>query len=99
MRQSPDVRKQDILEAAARCANSKNYAQLTQSEIAREANISPGTIHYHFTDLQKFKEKLMEWAVETQQLTIIGQGLAIGDPIAKEAPESVRAAAAAQLGV
>ena len=93
-----DLRRHDILEAAARVAAISSYREITQAQIAAEAGISPGLITYHFYSMNKLRKKLMVWAVQNKNLTIVAQGLAMHDPIAMSAPKTTRSNAAAILG-
>ncbi len=92
-----ELRRLDILEAAAQVAIEHGYRQITQAQIAEKADISAGLITYHFSSMAKLRKKLMVWAVQEKNLTIIAQGLAMHDPIALAAPRTTRANAAALL--
>ncbi len=54
-----DEKAQAILDAACRCLGEKGYAATTISEIAAEAGVSRGLLHYYF----KNKEELMAKAL------------------------------------
>ncbi len=54
-----DEKAQVILDAACRCLGEKGYAATTISEIAAEAGVSRGLLHYYF----KNKEELMAKAL------------------------------------
>ena len=54
-----DEKAQAILDAACRCLSEKGYAATTISEIASEAGVSRGLLHYYF----KNKEELMAKAL------------------------------------
>jgi AcrR family transcriptional regulator len=54
-----DKKTQSILSAACRCLGEKGYAATTISEIAAEAGVSRGLLHYYF----KSKEELMARAL------------------------------------
>lgn len=86
-----------ILLAAARCAKKGAYGEITQSEIAREAGISTGLVTYYFDNMDTLRNDLMTWAVETKDLLIVAQGLAVQDPIAIAAPQSTKHNAIALL--
>jgi AcrR family transcriptional regulator len=55
-----DEKAQAILDAACRCLGEKGYAATTISEIAAEAGVSRGLLHYYF----KNKEELMAKALQ-----------------------------------
>jgi AcrR family transcriptional regulator len=54
-----DEKAQAILDAACRCLSEKGYTATTISEIAAEAGVSRGLLHYYF----KNKEELMAQAM------------------------------------
>jgi AcrR family transcriptional regulator len=54
-----DEKAQAILDAACRCLSEKGYTATTISEIAAEAGVSRGLLHYYF----KNKEELMARAM------------------------------------
>ncbi|MDH4209173.1 MAG: TetR/AcrR family transcriptional regulator [Anaerolineae bacterium] len=58
-RRRSDEKAQAILDAACRCLSEKGYAATTISEIAAEAGVSRGLLHYYF----KNKEELMAKAL------------------------------------
>ena len=98
MRLKKEIRQGHILEVMARLSHGgKSYTQITQGEIAREANISRGSITYHFDDMGNLRRELMGFAIRTGDLKVLGQGIALGDPIALAAPESAKANALALL--
>ena len=44
------VRREQIVQATIRCLARRGYARLTMKELAREANVSQGILHYYFAD-------------------------------------------------
>jgi AcrR family transcriptional regulator len=63
-----DEKAQAILDAACRCLSEKGYAATTISEIAAEAGVSRGLLHYYF----KNKEELMAKALRASGEAIYG---------------------------
>jgi AcrR family transcriptional regulator len=55
-----DDKAQAILQAARRCISEKGYAAATIAEIAAEAGVSRGLLHYYF----KSKEELLAQVVQ-----------------------------------
>ena len=49
-----DVRRMEILDAAARCFSKQGYSGTSMRDIAKYTNILPGSLYYHF----KSKEEL-----------------------------------------
>lgn len=90
-------RRMAILEAAVQLTTTCGYRELTQANIANEAKVSPGLITFHFNNMDSLRDALMRHAIETQNLRILAQGLAVQDSIAIAAPVDLRAAAANQF--
>jgi AcrR family transcriptional regulator len=50
-----------ILRAAVRCIVTTGAAALTMHEVAEEAGVSKGLIHYHFHDKETLLARMVEW--------------------------------------
>lgn len=50
-----------ILRAAVRCIVSSGAAALTMHDVAEEAEVSKGLIHYHFHDKDTLLARVVEW--------------------------------------
>ncbi|MGH7719929.1 MAG: TetR/AcrR family transcriptional regulator [Gemmatimonadaceae bacterium] len=50
-----------ILRAAVRCIVGSGAAALTMHEVAEEAGVSKGLIHYHFHDKETLLARVVEW--------------------------------------
>ena len=59
-RSRPDAAER-ILRAAARCIVASGAASLTMHEVAEEAGVSKGLIHYHFHDKETLLARVVEW--------------------------------------
>ena len=87
----PDKRKQEILEAAIGQAHKVGYMQMTRDQIAERCAVSRGLItpHYYAT-MDELRDAVITAAVDRAIVAIVLQGLAARDPIALDAPESLR---------
>ncbi|MCX8043669.1 MAG: TetR/AcrR family transcriptional regulator [Desulfobacterota bacterium] len=47
-KKAPEIRKEEIFEAALRCCNEKGYFNTSIEDIAQRAEISKGGIYHHF---------------------------------------------------
>ena len=63
-RHPPEVRRRLILEAARRCIAARGLEGTTIREIAKEADISIGTITYHFSGVQDILAEALREASE-----------------------------------
>src|SRR2546428_12232005 len=55
------LRREQIVRATIRCLAREGYSGLTMKKVARLAGVSPGILHYYFTD----KRALLVAALET----------------------------------
>ncbi len=90
-------RRTAILEAAVELTTTQGYRELTQANIAAEAKVSTGLLTFHFGNMGELRDALMWYAIKTNNLRILAQGLAVQDSIAITAPVELRAAAASQF--
>ncbi len=91
------TRQTQILDGALVAAESKGYRQITQKDIATEADMSTGSITYHFDNMDNLRDQLMYHAILRGNLDVLAQGLVAKDPIALAAPETAKANALALL--
>ena len=94
----PDDRKQQILTAAIRvAARPGGWAKLTRDAVAREAQCADGLVSKYFGTMTQMRRTVMRSAVLTENLAIVAQGLATGDPHAQKAAPELKAQALATL--
>lgn len=89
--------REAILSAAMQLANLKGYKRLTRNDIATRAGVAAGSVSYHFKNMALMRTAMVERAVETSNLRLLGQALADRHPVAMRAPQELRTAAATQL--
>lgn len=89
--------KERILEVAYTMAQRDGFGTLTRDGVAAEAGVAMGTINHHWVRMGALREAVMQRAVEEENLELIGQGIALGDNIAKSAPLELRARALTTL--
>lgn len=90
-------RRQKLLSAAFETAEAVGYQNMTREAVAQRAGLSHGSINHEFGTMAGLRNALMHEAIIAKRLPIIAQGLACGDPITKNAPPSLRMAAAKNL--
>ena len=93
-RLDPDTRYMQILEAALVVAARVGYNNITREGIAKEAECAPALVSHYFGTVDDARDAVMNRAVETKQLTVLAEGLAIGHPLAKAAPLTLKRRAA-----
>jgi TetR/AcrR family transcriptional repressor of bet genes len=69
-RKSTEERRAEISQALLRAMAEHGYAKATISKIAREADVTPGLIHYHFDTKQAILLHLLERLAEQQEALI-----------------------------
>lgn len=59
-----EIRREQILQAAYRCVAQKSINGTRMKDIAREAGISQGVIHYYFHTKEKLLKELLAWSLQ-----------------------------------
>lgn len=86
--------KQEILNAALKCARRHGLYDMTRSQIAREAGTATGTVSFHFTDMIGLRRAIVRHCTTSlKYLDVLGQALAKKDTLAVRAPADVKRAA------
>lgn len=93
----PTVRKEQILTAAVAQAAKLGYQNVTREAVANAAECAPATVSLYFNTMAQLKRAVMRAAIHTRVLPVVAQGIALGDPQAKKAPDELKAAALASL--
>lgn len=96
-RADPELRRQHILDAALACARKSNYARMTRDEIAAAAGVSMGLVSRYLGTMPKVRRAVMRYAVEKGDASVVAQGLGVGDPHARKAPDALKTEALAVL--
>jgi len=78
-REEPQIRKQEILNAAIELAKRVGYQAITRDEVAQEADASSSLITCYFYNMDGLKRAVMQAAIELEELSIIAQGLGLRD--------------------
>lgn len=89
--------KEHILEVAYTMAQRDGFGTLTRDGVAAEAGVAMGSVNHHYTKMSALREAVMQRAVEEENLELIGQGMALGDSVAKSAPLELRTRALTTL--
>ena len=97
IRLTPDIRREQVVEAALRLAQSKPYWQITRNELADEVGIAGSVVQYHFNTVKQMRRAIMRAAVHREDLTVVAQGIAAQDPHALKADAGLRARAIGTL--
>lgn len=92
-RMQPEDRRAAILKAATTLARKRGYGNLLRDEVARTAKVANGLVTYYFETIEALRKEVLREAIKHEDLVIVGQAIAINDPLAKKAPSKVREAA------
>ncbi|MCB0908820.1 MAG: TetR/AcrR family transcriptional regulator [Nocardioidaceae bacterium] len=77
-------KRQRLLDVAMAEVSTKGVGAVTVTDVARAAGVSPGTVHYHFTDIDGVLLEVIERAVElmySQRLAAISDVPGIPDKL------------------
>lgn len=89
--------REHILEVAYMMAQRDGFGTLTRDGVAAEAGVAMGSVNHHWVKMSALREAVMQRAVEEENLELIGQGMALGDSVAKSAPLELRTRALTTL--
>jgi AcrR family transcriptional regulator len=89
----PTVRKEQLLDAALRISEQRGYMTASRDDVAAMAGCAASLVSYHFGTMPNLRRAIMSAAIDRKNLTVLAQGLAMGESKAKAAPAELRAAA------
>lgn len=96
-RRTAEDSKRFILACALRLANSVGIKNYSSTELAAECVLTHSNIFYHFSNMDYLREEVMRLAIETANVGVIAQGLAMKCPIANTAPDKLKRKALSSL--
>lgn len=96
-RANPELRREQILAAAVTQAETVGIHKVTRNDVADRAGVSPALVSFHLGTLPNMNRAIMRAAIRTESVAIVAQGLAGGDPHAKNAPPELKERALAHL--
>ena len=70
------------------------YKAVSRDAIAAAAGVSPALVSHRLGTMDNVRRAIMRAAIKAEDVKVIAQGLAIGDPHARKAPEALRQKAA-----
>src|SRR5438445_500319 len=88
------INHEKIINAALVVAARTGYHKMTRREVAEEAELPPALLHYYFSGMSAIRRVTVKEAIKRQELSVVAQALALGDPLALAAPKSLRNKAA-----
>lgn len=89
-----DRMKAHILGVAMQLANLHGFGKVTRNMIADRAVVAVGTVSYHYgprgASMRRLEAAMVERAIESENLKVLGQAIAAKHPLALAAPDSLR---------
>lgn len=85
-RHTKTEQRERIVLAFIEAAEAGSYLTVTREDVARRLGMSRTLINHYYGAFEGLTHTAMARAVTDGNLTIIAQGLAHGDPIARSAP-------------
>lgn len=79
-----------ILSAAMQLANLCGFSNVTRDGVAAKADVACGSVTYYFKGMKKLRNAMVERAIATENLLVLGQAIAANHPGALAAPEGLR---------
>jgi len=86
----PKERAQQLLAAAVEEARVNGFGNLGRNAIARRAGVSGPLVGKRLGEMAEIRKQVMREAIRGELLTVVAQGLAVGDPTARRAPPALR---------
>ena len=97
-RMPPERRKEVLLRVAADLACSSGYTHVTRDAIAEAAGLTAGAVSYHFGTMAALRLDLLRWCIDNSVLPVVAQGIALREPLALAAPQSLQRKALRDAG-
>lgn len=85
-----DRMKTMILSTAMQLANLHGFGRVTRNMIADRAEIATGSVSYHWKDMKKLERAMVERAIETRNLKVLGQAIAAKHPATKDVDSELK---------
>jgi len=82
-----------VLDAACAVALEHGLSSLTRRAVAIRSGKGAGTVNLAFGTMAELRDAVIREAVARPILPVLAQALAMGEPIARAAPETLRAQA------
>lgn len=92
-----DRMKTMLLSTAMQLANLHGFGNVTRNMIADRAEVATGTVSYHFKGMKRLEAAMVERAIETQNLKVLGQAISKRHPLATKAPADMQRSAVLAL--
>lgn len=79
-------------------ANLHGFGRVTRDHIADRMEIATGSVSYHWKGMRKLNAAMVERAIETRNLKVLGQAICAKHPLALKAPDDMRKDAMLAVG-
>ena len=86
-----DERRLMILKAAIELTNSgHHYQSITRIQVAQKMGMVPSHVHRMFDSMQGFKNAVVEYAIEIEDMNTIVQALCVHDRMVKHIDKGLK---------
>lgn len=96
-RKAPAARREEILAAALVLAESVGYRTMTRAQVAESAGVCRSLVRHYFGSLEGLRGAVLQAAIDRGSLRVVGQAVALGDPLTSGLSAGLRAEALAAL--
>lgn len=90
-------RRKQIMTHAIELSRKIGYMNVRRDALAKKAGVANGLVSVYWNTMAQLKKAIIREAIHIEDLTIIGQGLAMEDKHILKAPKELRQRAIAQL--
>jgi AcrR family transcriptional regulator len=91
------ARDAKVLDAACAVAGETGLQGLTRRAVAERAGVALGSVNLSYGDLAGLHRAVVQEAIARPLLGVLAQALAMGDPVARDAPDGLKAEALATV--
>jgi AcrR family transcriptional regulator len=96
-RLDPAVRTAELLSVALEVASARGWRQMTRDCIAVAAGVSPALVSARLGTMDALRRSVMRAAVKQRVVSVVAEGLAVGDAQARKASDELKRLAADHL--
>jgi AcrR family transcriptional regulator len=90
MRADPEVRHQQLMDAAIQISKTDGWSKLTRTKVAAQAQVAASLINFYFGDKEAFRTAVMAEAVSRNLVSVVAEGLLYRNEAALNAPPLLR---------
>jgi AcrR family transcriptional regulator len=91
------VRNEILAAAMELSSKSGGFSRMTRDAVAKRAGVAAGLVTYYFGGMPGLRTAVVRKAVADENLAVLGEAIALGHAVARQAPDALRSRAVKQL--